>query len=39
MQSFDQHLTELYKAGVITLETALEASSNPGDFQRALHFQ
>ena len=39
MQSFDQHLMELYKAGVVTLEAALEACSNPSDFQRALHFQ
>ena len=39
MQTFDQHLTDLYKAKVITLETALEAASNPSDFRRALHFQ
>ena len=39
MQSFDQHLTDLYKAGQITLETALEAASNPSDFQRALAFE
>jgi twitching motility protein PilT len=38
MQSFDQHLTELYHAGVITLETALDAASSPSDFQRALDF-
>jgi twitching motility protein PilT len=39
MQTFDQHLTDLYRSGVITLETAIEAASNPSDFQRALHFQ
>ena len=39
MQSFDQHLTELYKNGTITLETATQASTNPGDFERALHFE
>jgi twitching motility protein PilT len=39
MQSFDQHLTELYRAGKISLETATEAASNPADFQRALNFE
>jgi len=39
MQSFDQHLTELYKNGTITLETARQASTNPGDFERALNFE
>ena len=38
MQTFDQHLTQLYQEGVITLETAMEASSSPSDFQRALDF-
>ena len=38
MQSFDQHLTDLYKARMITLETALAAASNRADFERALHF-
>lgn len=38
MQSFDQHLTELYKTGVITIETARAAASNPADFERALNF-
>lgn len=38
MQSFDQHLTQLYREGVITLETAQSAASNPADFQRALEF-
>jgi twitching motility protein PilT len=39
MQSFDQHLTELYKKKVITLETARAAASNPADFERALNFE
>ena len=39
MMSFDQHLTELYKAGELTLETAIEASSSPADFQRSLQFE
>jgi twitching motility protein PilT len=39
MQSFDQHLTDLYRAGTITMETALEYASNPSDFQRALSFE
>ena len=38
MQSFDQHLTELYKEGILTLEVAMEAASSPSDFQRALDF-
>jgi len=39
MQSFDQHLSDLYKADVITLEVAKSAASNPSDFERALHFE
>jgi len=38
MQSFDQHLTDLYRSGVITLEVARTAASNPSDFERALNF-
>jgi twitching motility protein PilT len=38
MQSFDQHLTDLYKAGLIKLEVARTAASNPSDFERALQF-
>jgi twitching motility protein PilT len=37
-QSFDQHLTELYKNGLITMEVAVENSTNPSDFQRSLQF-
>ncbi|ADO74565.1 type IV pilus twitching motility protein PilT [Stigmatella aurantiaca] len=39
MQSFDQHLSQLYRAGAITLETASSAATNPADFQRALEFE
>jgi twitching motility protein PilT len=39
MQSFDQHLTELYRGGKISLDTAVEYASNPSDFQRALSFE
>ncbi len=38
MQSFDQHLTELYRSNQITLEVAKAAASNPADFERALNF-
>ncbi|MBK6683671.1 MAG: type IV pilus twitching motility protein PilT [Deltaproteobacteria bacterium] len=36
-QSFDQHLIDLYQAGVISLETARQAATNPADFERALY--
>ncbi|MDQ3265618.1 MAG: PilT/PilU family type 4a pilus ATPase [Myxococcota bacterium] len=38
MQSFDQHLADLFRAQVISLETARSAASNPTDFERALNF-
>jgi twitching motility protein PilT len=38
MQSFDQELSRLYKAGVIDLEVAKSAASNIADFERALNF-
>jgi twitching motility protein PilT len=38
MQSFDQHLSELFKGGVISIETARAAASNPADFERNLAF-
>jgi len=38
MQTVDQHLTDLYRDGTITLETALAAATNAADFQRALEF-
>lgn len=39
MQSFDQHLADLYRSKLITLETATAASSSPSDFQRSLSFE
>ena len=38
-QSFDQHLSELYKSGAVTLDVAKAAASNPSDFERALAFE
>jgi twitching motility protein PilT len=38
-QSFDQHLSELYKSNQITLDVAKAAASNPSDFERALSFE
>ena len=38
MQSFDQHLTQLYKADKITYEIALDAASSPSNFERNLEF-
>ena len=35
----DQHLSDLYNEGTISLEQAMEAATNPADFQRALHFE
>ncbi len=37
-QTFDQHLLELLRSGVITLETAKRASVNASDFERNLNF-
>ena len=31
MQTFDQHLTELFRDGVITLDAAMDGSSSPHD--------
>lgn len=39
MQTFDQHLMELYHAGVLTLEVARGAATSPADFERNLQFQ
>ncbi len=36
MQTFDQHLLELYQANKIKLETARDAASNPRDFATKL---
>ena len=39
MQSFDQHLSELYRQGLVKLEVARSAASNASDFERALNFE
>lgn len=39
MQSFDQHLSDLYRQGAVKLEVARAAASNPADFERALNFE
>ena len=36
-QSFDQHLIELFQAGMIDHDTAKAAATNPADFERALY--
>ncbi|HXZ84619.1 MAG TPA: type IV pili twitching motility protein PilT, partial [Myxococcota bacterium] len=36
MQTFDQHLLDLYQANKIRLETASDAASNPRDFATKL---
>ncbi|MFC1855797.1 type IV pilus twitching motility protein PilT, partial [Thermodesulfobacteriota bacterium] len=36
MQSFDQHLLDLYKSGMITFETAKSAATNPSDLEREI---
>jgi twitching motility protein PilT len=38
MQSFDQHLTDLYQAKVISLDTAKAAATSASDFERNLQF-
>jgi twitching motility protein PilT len=38
-QSFDQHLAALLQQGLVTREAALEASTNPTNFERALAFE
>jgi twitching motility protein PilT len=35
-QSFDQHLTDLYRREIITIDVAKAAASSPADFERAL---
>jgi twitching motility protein PilT len=37
-QSFDQHLSQLYREGMITLEVAKALATTPSDFERALAF-
>jgi twitching motility protein PilT len=38
MQTFDQHLTDLYRAEIIGLETAKSAATSAADFERNLQF-
>jgi twitching motility protein PilT len=39
MQTFDQHLTQLYREGLISLETAKAAATSASDFERNLSFE
>src|SRR5689334_23431848 len=39
MQLFDQHLIDLVNAGLVNMETAIYASSNPEEFERALRVE
>ena len=39
MQSFDQHLLDLLRANKISVEVALNAASNPADFQTKLEME
>lgn len=39
MQLFDQHLVDLVNAGLVSMETAIYASTNPEEFERALRVE
>jgi twitching motility protein PilT len=39
MQLFDQHLIDLVNAGLVSMESAIYASSNPEEFERALRVE
>jgi twitching motility protein PilT len=39
MQSFDQHLADLCRAGKISMDTAVHYATNPADLQRAMSFE
>ncbi len=39
MQTFDQHLTDLYRKELISLETAKAAATSAADFERNLQFE
>ena len=39
MQTFDQHLLDLYRAGHLKLEVGKSAASNPEDFERSVTFE
>ena len=38
MQTFDQHLTDLYRSEIITMDVAKHAATSPADFERNLQF-
>jgi len=39
MQLFDQHLVELVNSGLVTMETAVYAATNPEEFERQLRME
>ena len=39
MQNFDQHLVDLLRANKISLETAMNAATNPADFRTKLDME
>jgi twitching motility protein PilT len=39
MQTFDQHLTDLFKKNIISIETAKAAATSASDFERNLSFE
>jgi len=39
MQTFDQHLIDLLRSGIITKSTAMSAATSPADFERAMNFE
>jgi len=39
MQLFDQHLVDLVNSGVVSMETAMYAASNPEEFERSLRVE
>ncbi|MEZ4366280.1 MAG: PilT/PilU family type 4a pilus ATPase [Kofleriaceae bacterium] len=39
MQLFDQHLLDLVNSGLISMETAIYASSNPEEFERSMRIE
>lgn len=39
MQTFDQNLRDLVRAGLISMETAIYSSSNPEEFERSLSME
>lgn len=39
MQTFDQHLMDLFRAGIVDLQSALTVATSPTDFERAVHYE